>query len=100
MLSFLRYFAPVTRPFFEHSLLILYAADSNHLIRRVIVTYPYILLNISVANSHATSTYECELQRGNVAHSLRLLMQLVNTAVVFFKRPKLIDAFILATLKQ
>ena len=38
---------------------ILYAAYLNYLIRWVIVTY--ILLNISVANSHTTSAYECEL---------------------------------------
>ena len=38
---------------------ILYAADFNYLIRWVIVTY--ILLDISVVNSHATSAYKCEL---------------------------------------
>ena len=43
----------------QPSLYILYAADFNYLIRWVIVTY--ILLDISVVNSHATSAYECEL---------------------------------------
>ena len=38
---------------------ILYTADFNYLIRWVIVTY--VLLDISVVNSHATSVYECEL---------------------------------------
>ena len=59
MLSSLRDFAPVTGQFFAPSLYILYAADFNYLIRWVIVTY--ILLDISVVNSHATSVYECEL---------------------------------------
>ena len=59
MLSFRRDFAPVTRQFFAPSLYILYAADFNYLIRWVIVTY--ILLDISVVNSHATSAYKCEL---------------------------------------
>ena len=34
------------------------AADFKYLIRWVIVTY--ILLDISVVNSHATSAYDCE----------------------------------------
>ena len=59
VLSFRRDFSPVTRQFFAPSLYILYAADFNYLIRWVIVTY--ILLDISVVNSHATSAYECEL---------------------------------------
>ena len=59
MVSSLRYFAPVTRHFFAPSLYILYAADFNYLIRWVIVTY--ILLDISVVNSHATSAHEWEL---------------------------------------
>ena len=59
VLSSRRYFAPVTRHFFVPSLYILYAADFNYLIRWVIVTY--VLLDISVVNSHATSAYECEL---------------------------------------
>ena len=58
-LSFRRDFAPVTRQFFAPSLHILYAADFNYLIWWVNVTY--ILLDISVVNSHATSAYECEL---------------------------------------
>ena len=56
--SFRRDFAPVTPHFFAPSLYILYTADFNDLIRWVIVTY--ILLDISVVNSHATSAYECE----------------------------------------
>ena len=48
-------FGPVTRHFFAPSLYILYAADFNYLIRWVIVTY--IMLDISVVNSHATSAY-------------------------------------------
>ena len=40
-------------------LYILYAADFNYLTRWVIVTF--ILLDISVVNSHATSAYESEL---------------------------------------
>ena len=36
-----------------------FPADFNYLIRCVIVTY--VLLGISVVNSHATSAYECEL---------------------------------------
>ena len=59
VLSFRRDFAPVTRHFFAPSLYMLYAADFNYLIRWVIVTY--VLLDISVVNSHATSAYECEL---------------------------------------
>ena len=59
VLSSRRYFAPVTRHFFAPSLYILYAADFNYLIRWVIFTY--VLLAISVVNSHATSAYECEL---------------------------------------
>ena len=59
LLSFRRDFAPVTRQFFAPSLYILYAADFNYLIRWVIVTY--ILLHISVVNSHATLAYKCEL---------------------------------------
>ena len=59
VLSFRRDFAPVTRQFFAPSLYILYEADFNYLIRWVIVTY--ILLHISVVNSHATSAYACEL---------------------------------------
>ena len=59
MLSSLRDLAPVTRHFFVPSLDMLYAADFNYLIRWVIITY--ILLDISVVNSHATSAYECEL---------------------------------------
>ena len=59
MLSSLRDLSPVTRHFFAPSLDILYAADLNYLIRWVIVTY--ILLDISVVNSHAKSAYECEL---------------------------------------
>ena len=59
MLSSRRDFAPVTGHFFAPSLYILYAADINYLIRWVIVTY--ILLDISVVNSHATSAYACEL---------------------------------------
>ena len=59
MLSFRRDFAPVTRQFVVPSLYILYAADFNYLIQWVIVTY--ILLDISVVNSHATSADECEL---------------------------------------
>ena len=50
-----RDFFPVTRHFFAPSLYILYTADFNYLIRWVIVTY--ILLDISVVNSHATSAY-------------------------------------------
>ena len=42
-----------------NSLYILYTADFNYLIRWVIITY--ILLDISVVNSHATSAYGCEL---------------------------------------
>ena len=45
VLSFRRHFAPVTGQFFAPSLCILYAT---------------VLLNISVANSHATPAYECE----------------------------------------
>ena len=59
VLPSLRDLAPVTRHFFAPSLYILYAADFNYLIRWVIVTY--ILLDISVVNSHATLAYECEL---------------------------------------
>ena len=59
LLSFRRDFAPLTRQFFAPSLYILYAAHFNYLIRWVIVTY--ILLDISVVNSHATSAHECEL---------------------------------------
>ena len=59
VLSFRQDFAPVTRQFFAPSLYILYAVDFNYIIRWVIVTY--ILLDISVVNSHATSAYECEL---------------------------------------
>ena len=59
MLSFRQDFAPVTRQFFAPSLYILYAVDFNYIIRWVIVTY--ILLDINVVNSHATSAYECEL---------------------------------------
>ena len=59
MLVFRRDFGPVTRHFFAPSLNILYTADLNYLIRWVIVTY--ILLDISVVNSHATLAYECEL---------------------------------------
>ena len=59
VLSFRRDFAPVTRQFFVPSLYILYAADFNYLIWWVIVTY--LLLDISIVNSHATSAYECEL---------------------------------------
>ena len=58
MLSFLRDFVAVTRQFFAYSFLILYAADFNYLIRWVMVRPTYILLNISVANSHATSAHE------------------------------------------
>ena len=54
VLSFRRDFAPVTRQFFAPSLYIF-----NYLIRWVIVTY--ILLDISVVNSYATSAYEYEL---------------------------------------
>ena len=50
-----RDFAPVTRQLFAPSLYILYAVDFNYLIRWVIVTY--ILLDISIVNSHATSAY-------------------------------------------
>ena len=118
MPSFRRDFAPVTGQFFATSLYILYAADFNYLIRWVIVTY--ILLNISIANSHATSAYECELlavtgdyllivRLDNTRSVIRLCRdsdngvysaQLVYTAVAFFKRSKLIAVFILATLKQ
>ena len=59
MLSSLRDFVPVTRHFFALSLYILYTADFNYLILWVIVTY--MLLDISIVNSHATSAYECEL---------------------------------------
>ena len=59
MLPSLRDVAPVTRHFFAPSLYILYAVDFNHLSQWVTVTY--ILLDISVVNSHATSAYECEL---------------------------------------
>ena len=59
VLSSQRDFVPVTRHFFAPLLYILYAADFNYLIRWVIVTY--ILLDISVVNSHATSAYDCEL---------------------------------------
>ena len=59
VLQFWRAFAPVTRQFFAPSLYILYAADFNYLIRWVIVTY--LLLDIRVVNSHATSAYACEL---------------------------------------
>ena len=56
VLSSRQYFALVTRHFFAPSL---YAADFKYIIQWVIVTY--ILLDISVVNSHATSAYECEL---------------------------------------
>ena len=59
MLSSRRDFGPVTRHFFAPSFYILYTADLNYLIR--LVRYLYILLDISVVNSHATSAYECEL---------------------------------------
>ena len=59
VLSSRRNFLPVTRHFFAPSLYILYTADFNYLIRWFIVTY--ILLDISIVNSHATSAYECEL---------------------------------------
>ena len=59
MLSSRRDFGPVTRHFFAPSLYILYTADFNYLIWWVIVTY--ILLDISVVNSHTTPAYECEL---------------------------------------
>ena len=101
-----------------YDLPILYAADFNYLIRWVIVTY--ILFNISVANSHATSAYECELLavRWHYLPSVRLdnarsvirpgkrrysayAELLVNTAAIaLFTRSKLIAAFVLATVKQ
>ena len=59
MLSSVQEIGPVTRHFFAPSLYIWYAADFNYLIRWVID--PYILLDISVVNSHATSAYEWEL---------------------------------------
>ena len=58
LLSFRRDFAHVTRQFFAPSVHILYAADFNYLIRAKVT---YILLDISVVNSHATSVHECEL---------------------------------------
>ena len=61
LLSSRRDFAPETRQFSAPSLYILYAADFNYVIRWVIVIYIYLLLDISVGNSHATSAYECEL---------------------------------------
>ena len=80
----------------------------------------YVLLNISVVSSHATSTYECELlivtwhylpsvRLDNVGSVIRLCRyrdnivysaQFFHTAVAFCKRSKLIAAIILATLKQ
>ena len=59
VLSSRRDFGQVTRHFFATSLYILYTSNFNYLIRWVIVTY--ILLDISVVNSHATSAYECEM---------------------------------------
>ena len=57
--SFQRDFTRSDSTLFPAFIIILYAADFNYLIRWIIVTY--ILLNISIANSHATSAYECEL---------------------------------------
>ena len=59
MLSFLRDVTRSDSTIFPAFIIILYAADFNYLIRWVIVNY--ILLTISIANSHATSAYECEL---------------------------------------
>ena len=56
---FRRDFPPVIRRLFALSLYSLYAAVFNYLIQWVIVIY--LLVNISVANSHATSAYKCEL---------------------------------------
>ena len=113
MLSSRRDFATVTRQFFAPLLYILYAADFNYLIRRVIVTY--ILLDISVVNSHATSAYECKLlavtwhylpsvgigdSAVKTAPILPTPCSLFTMSVAFFTRSKLITAFILATLKQ
>ena len=55
--SFQRDFTRSDSTLFPAFIIILYAADFNYLIRWIIV----ILLNISIANSHATSAYECEL---------------------------------------
>ena len=59
--SFQRDFTHSDSTLFPAFIIILYAADFSYLIRWIIVTYIYILLNISIANSHATSAYECEL---------------------------------------
>ena len=85
----------------------------------------YVLLNIRVANSHATSAYECELpiviwhylpsvrlNPRSVSDSALLRPTVLNRdngayhtqlscmVAAFFKRSILIAAFILATLKQ
>ena len=57
--SFQRDFTRSDSTLFPAFIIILYAVDFNYLIRWIIVTY--ILLNISIAHSHATSAYECEL---------------------------------------
>ena len=57
--SFQRDFTRNDSTLFPAFIIILYAADFNDLIQRIIVTY--ILLNIRIANSNATSAYECEL---------------------------------------
>ena len=89
----------------------MFAAIFNCLIQWVVVTY--VLLNISVANSHATSAYECELLfvtwhylpsvwLDNVGSVIRLcryrdnivyFMQFFHKAVSFYKRSKIIAAF-------
>ena len=123
--SFQRDFTRSDSTLFPAFIIILYAADFNYLIRWVIVNY--ILLTISIANSHATSAYECELlavtwhylpsadasttwqvirlsrrarDRGNGAYITALLAPLVNTAFVFFKRSKLAAAVLQRCLKQ
>ena len=109
------------RQYFKPSLYILFAADFNYLIRWVIVTST--LLSIRVVNSHATSAYECELfafkwhylpsvrremldrcfDRVTGGYSLPTRWILFNSRtrpVAFFTSSKLIDAFVLAMLKQ
>ena len=96
----------------------LYMADSNYLIRWVIVTY--ILLYISVVNSHATSAYECELLAATWHYlpsvrldnarlmirprkrRLRCLRRATckHSSCAFVTRSKLIAAFDLARIKQ
>ena len=114
-------FMQCTRQYFEPSLYILFAADFNYLIRCVIVTST--LLSIRVVNSHATSAYECELlafkwhylrsvrremldrwfDRVTGGYSLPTRWILFNSRTrpgAFFTSSKLIDAFVLAMLKQ